>query len=510
MSSHFRWYPSSPEVVPWTARYPYPTAANKCVKTTPRIPPKNGQSFKPNTVIRCEFPAQGYVNPANTYVEFDVVLTGFPTVAASNAADLFLVNNVQSIFSRVRILYGSNTLEDIPGYNIVVRALTEWTSSSQKDFNQTSINEGIGGTADSLNVRKTYIQGLDYSGATVAAAPNGGGIAPVAYMTCTRRYCIQLACGLFNQEKLIPTKWMASQFAIESTVAQLRECTIYNTVGITTTGEPSFSIENVNLVPEILDFEPSYDATFLMGLQNGGVPIKYSSWHRYQFACTGSVQNLQIAERAKSIKAIFAVMRRAVPLANTDNGALLTSTTTNSTATTLNSFQFRIGGRYFPAAPVQCSAVNGTGALTPQGAEAYMELAKALNIVGDYRLSTFVNPFTFGSVSAPDGGGIYPQEGDHQFSFTKYDMNGVLVASANYGATTITKPIPSANFAMAASLETSNGFEVSGLNGEEQSDISLIANYSGGQDKDNFQYEVYVLYDAMLILKENNTMELIA
>lgn len=41
---------------------------------TPRIPPKNGFVFTPGNVIRLEFPAQGYVNPLNTSLSFDVSL----------------------------------------------------------------------------------------------------------------------------------------------------------------------------------------------------------------------------------------------------------------------------------------------------------------------------------------------------------------------------------------------------------------------------------------------------
>ena len=41
---------------------------------TPRIPPKNAAEFAPGNVIRLEFPAQGYVNPGKTTLEFDVVI----------------------------------------------------------------------------------------------------------------------------------------------------------------------------------------------------------------------------------------------------------------------------------------------------------------------------------------------------------------------------------------------------------------------------------------------------
>jgi len=69
MSSHFRWYPSESEViVPFNARYSFPSQANKAVKMTPRIPPKNGGTFNPGSVIRLEFPAQ--VSLADLFFHF--------------------------------------------------------------------------------------------------------------------------------------------------------------------------------------------------------------------------------------------------------------------------------------------------------------------------------------------------------------------------------------------------------------------------------------------------------
>ena len=60
MATHFKWYPASEEVIiPWNARYSFPSQANKAEKMTPRIPPKNGGAFTPGQVIRLEFPAQG-------------------------------------------------------------------------------------------------------------------------------------------------------------------------------------------------------------------------------------------------------------------------------------------------------------------------------------------------------------------------------------------------------------------------------------------------------------------
>lgn len=95
MSSHYRWYPSESEViVPWNARYSFPSQANKAVKMTPRIPPKNGAIFNPGSVIRLEFPAQGYVNPNNTTLEFDVTLIYGQILVGDKSTSVRFQNNV--------------------------------------------------------------------------------------------------------------------------------------------------------------------------------------------------------------------------------------------------------------------------------------------------------------------------------------------------------------------------------------------------------------------------------
>ena len=271
MAAHFKWYPSSEEVVvPWNARYSFPSQANKAVKITPRIPPKNGATFTPSQVIRLEFPAQGYVNPINTTLAFDVTLQG-PSDFGSVANETRFQNNIQSIFNRVRIMYGSTPLEDIINYNQIVRNLTEWTSTNQNNtVDQLSIAEGIGGTvynvdtsgnAGQVNVRQKFIQGVSTTSSGLVA-PQFGAV-PVLDTTATqptysttRRYQVNLACGLLTQDKLIPVKFMASQLAIEIQLEQAIACMYTKIVPAATA--PTYSVSNVALIPEILEFDASY------------------------------------------------------------------------------------------------------------------------------------------------------------------------------------------------------------------------------------------------------------
>lgn len=566
MASHFKWYPESTEaVVPFNARFSFPSQANKAIKMTPRIPPKNGAEFSPGSVIRLEFPAQGYVNPGKTTLEFDVIINYTP--GADDRCAIRFQNNIQSIFNRVRFLYGATPLEDIPNYNVIVRSLTEWCGTSQQGvFDQTSINEGIGGVTQgvsgrkkfaytdgttatylqpsTVNVRQNYIHGYNMSVGQDDLDPDVGqdgcGVVPNATVSATvsghdthtgnnpqRRYQVQLALGIMNQEKLIPTKFMASQLAIEITLANPAECMYVR--GTPLGGAPTYTVKNVNIIPEILEFDASYDESFLRGLQTGGVPLKFSTWNHYQFSNSqASSVNLQIQERSRSVKALFALQRRGQANFEYDSGATFFNTHSDQTTnfgtlkgvgSSFQSYQYRIGGRYFPAQPVQCTTEVG-GQINNGGAEAWLEMAKALNILGDYRLSSScntarwaVNPggdLAHGTITAETAIPLtFLSEYDYDYSLVQFTSQGAPLVTVINGSNNGTSgTLGSSMFGMAIDLETSNGLEISGLNAEEQSDISLIARFSHAQAA-NFNYDVFTYIDSMIVLRENNVLELI-
>lgn len=303
---------------------------------------------------------------------------------------------------------------------------------------------------------------------------------------------------------------MASQLAIELTLENTASCLV---LAGTPVVKPTYAVQNINLIPEIMEFDSSYDAMFLKGLRDGGVPIKFASWHTFLFNTQNSSSvNLLVQERNRSIKALFCVQRRSTGLLTEDHGACFFDSATGSSGTfsTLQNFQFRIGGRYYPASPVQCSTDTGS-TISNGGAEAYVELAKALNIVGDYRLSSSINALRWAVPCASDP--VFLPEQDYDLNFLTYDSGGRPIAKATVDLVKATAAsaagnMASACFAMSTSLETSNGIEISGLNAEEQSDIAVIARWSGPQAA-NFALEVYTYYDAMLILRENNVLELI-
>lgn len=73
---------------------------------------------------------------------------------------------------------------------------------------------------------------------------------------------------------------------------------------------------------------------------------------------------------------------------------------------------------------------------------------------------------------------------------------------------TSTWNLPRGTFIMSGEFESTNGFEISGINAEELSDLSVIIKSNATFDADMI-VNTFVHYDAMLIIRPNNVMELI-
>lgn len=583
MSSSFKFHSAVPEIIPWQAQYQFPSQSNKVRKQTVKLVPKNGSSFGPTQIVRFEFPADGYCNMLNTALTFDVktdlstcgATAGSAAVAADNLPYIQLPRGgAHNYIKRVRVLYGSLVLEDIQEYKTLARMFTEMGVSKAYQQSTGSIADGHSESAmrnvanpfapnsAGANVNKnayltdavTTSDALMMSNSLVNASAVmaqqvGGSLAVLSGNTngtvyyprfdfcndastsaagpntsVTRTFTLQLLTGLTSLKKLLPLKWMASQIAIELTMASTVE--MYNTNLL----NPTVSFLNMNMITELLEFDSSYDLAFFEGLkQDTGVPIKFTSWHYHQFSVTGATQTVQIHERSRSVKAAFAIIRMANPIQSFDadfffhniqdtitaapitNGytGVNINTFTRGNVTTqaalggaggayskstlagteliccpVQQYQWRIGGQYYPAQPVRVTSTIGpsltaTGALIARGEEAYLELMKAVNCLGDPTVS----------------GGI------HHWNYTITGTSGINGEGSK--------------FIMGASFETPGlGPEsVNGINAEEQSDLALTissglgtpVSTSGGSKK----LEVFVNFDCLLLIRAGNVVDLV-
>lgn len=163
-------------------------------------------------------------------------------------------------------------------------------------------------------------------------------------------------------------------------------------------------------------------------------------------------------------------------------------------------------------------------------------MAKAINTLGDNRLSLSVNASRWalnpGHVEFVSSAHTVLQENDFDYSLLSFRpaTGAPIVMKKSLATVAIAGDMGSQCFAIATDLETSNGLEISGLNAEEQSDISLLLRYSAAQGtlagvpsftfnptvastisgtSVGFIYEVFTYVDSMIVLKENNVLELI-
>ncbi len=162
-------------------------------------------------------------------------------------------------------------------------------------------------------------------------------------------------------------------------------------------------------------------------------------------------------------------------------------------------------------------------------------MAKAINILGNGQLSTSCNASRWalnpGKLDFAAGAHAILQEFDYDCGLVGFKQTGGIVVSppglAPNGTSAASGDLGSACFAMATDLETSNGLEISGLNAEEQSDISLLIRYSQQQGigaanagktaqttalnipTNGMIFDVFTYIDSMIVLRENNVLELI-
>ncbi len=422
------------------------------------------------------------------------------------------------LFKRLKIIYGGMPLEDIQEYARLSRFLLEVGCSESVLGTGGAILDGTYGSIENNaehnrsllelgsarrgGLAESYIRNTTTSGTT---------------STTTRSFALNLFSGLMASKKLIPLKWMSAQFVIELTLAPGAECLLQNNTDHTV----SYQVQNVNYLAELLEFDAMYDAGFFMGLkdhvdpetgvpQKGGVPLKFSSWHHHTFPIAGATQVCQIHERSRSIKSAFAMVcnqqasvmydhhqffydaaRKYITNTSADATAYSASQTeykvdatkfalhdTTDLQAPIEEFQWRIGGKYHPAQPVLC---------TKGAPEAYIELLKAVDALGDYTYQNTITPRTW-AVSLPANA-----------------LSSLRKNQTNDGS----------KFIMACEFEHSDVYPdtISGINAEEQSDLQLtikLGGTGGGLGSSlSKRVDVFVQYDSLIIIRDMNIVDLV-
>jgi hypothetical protein len=506
------------------AIYEKPFYKQPATKTTLRVPAIGGTTFVPGQTFQIVFPETGYLNPETTTLAFDVTIYGYASINTTTRSWwLYFQNDIKSIFKSLRLWYGSELIENVPEYAFFCRQLTELTTDSTTAICNNSIFEGIASTnyattvagtttatCSNLNAR-LLLHGQYHINSTATGLVSPSRIETSSTSTCTKRYQITFPFGLFGQKKLIPLKWLANQLVLELVLAPEEECMMGNAnvngSSSVPSQTPTYTVSNVQMIAETMEFDSSYDEIFLNALKTEGIPIQISTVNYISKPVDSAVVEMYIPEKSRSLKNLFVFLKRVRATIGNDFGASYSDVK----PAVLEYYQTRIGNRFYPSSPVICTTIPGfrTGNCEP-----FLELKKSL-----YKMNTDFNASVNGmnwakpaitgivwpgpplpsTIYGADDGSLYSIDNDAQ-GFPGTIWNVVAPAQrVNPGSSV---------FCMATNLELSGGIEISGLNAEEQQPIIFTCKWSSPVPS-GFELGAYTEVDKILIMRENNVLEIV-
>ncbi len=357
--------------------------------TETKIGPTNGGPFRANDIIRLEFPSQNYVDGSKCMVSFQVKITNqdgsnishyLSDTSTAPVDNKFarVRNGAHSLFNRIRLLQGSNVIEDIQDYGALSRALTIATASNDWRTTTGTIREG---TFDHADYFSQIVPKINGGTGSTAETDNS--------LTSGHLYALQLNLGLLTRSgKYIPTKY-SGQLALELYCEADSECLV---TSCTTSAEtiqsteempryPNYSTASSTFLPKTYVINnvylhcmfvvpiAAYDEAVKDALSKGEpLDIHYDTFvsHTRQVG-SGGPQTHTFQERASSLRGGLAVMRNATDINDQ-------ASDWRFAANGIKSFQWRLGNQYFP--PQAVRMVGG-------GAEAWSQVQHFTETMGD-------------------------------------------------------------------------------------------------------------------------------
>jgi hypothetical protein len=371
---------------------PKPSAVSSS-KHRQNIPSYNKSSFNPGEVIMLNIPTGrrgSFLNTRMSYLKFKVTNTG-TDVAHTIASD----HNIASIFSRFELYHGSNLLEQVHEYGLLVNLWHDMCGNSASFGSTGNLLEGH--TAGTTNPR------------TGEVIP--GGAAAVGNIP-SRVFCIPLLSGIVGvlQSKYLPTGDMiAGDLRLELTLAESK-------TGVVGAGaEPKYKVEEVELMLEYTNL--ASDAARMVSQSNsGGYMISFDSFSTYASSLeTGAgTMNILIPARFSSLKTLFTVIRETDKIPT--HTARSISGRSNLFGDT-GQWYYSISGMNIPSTPVKTNT------------EAAAELCKALHAFGAQSHTSLITRATW--IASQDGTYVIAADLESQPHKSKLSESGVNTLSTN-------------------------------------------------------------------------------
>jgi len=341
-------------IVPRSARYNVLPMGVPSQRRSVRQGVQSGNKFKPEEtkIIRINLPQQSYLDCANTYLTFRHKICDANS-ATDAQTDLLtnLMNTANSetcmdngAFSWIRNIQvqgaDGSVLENIQNYNVLSRVLHRATQPNDHNETSASVLQGYG----DISERQGW--GVNSTGHT---------------------YAIQLsASGILSNSKYLPLKYLQGGLTLQIELDDFNRC--HQASG---TGSYSYVIDQVHLHMDLVDFSDEFDAMFRNQLASEGVNIHFDTYssHIDTLGTQAGEVNLEISERASSVKSVYTILRETANVSS-----VATDSTGSWTCRETTKYKYTLGTTDYPRFEVSC---EGGGAIC------YAEMLKGFGALGD-------------------------------------------------------------------------------------------------------------------------------
>lgn len=341
-------------IVPRSARYNVLPMGIPSQRRSVRQGVQSGSKFKPEDtkIIRINLPQQSYLDCANSYLTFRHKICDANS-ATDAQTDLLtnLMNTANSetcmdngAFSWIRNIQvqgaDGSVLENIQNYNVLSRVLHRATQPMDHNESSANVLQGYG----DISERQSW--GCNSTG---------------------HQYAIQLsASGILSNSKYLPLKYLQGGLTLQIELDDFNRC--HQASG---TGSYSYVIDQVHYHMDLVDFSDEFDAMFRNQLASEGVNIHFDTYssHIDTLGTNAGEVNLEISERASSVKSVYTILRETANVSS-----VATDSTGSWTSRETTKYKYTLGTTDYPRYDVSCE--NG-------GAICYAEMLKGFGALGD-------------------------------------------------------------------------------------------------------------------------------
>ena len=334
------------------------------------ILPQNGSSgYNLGDTIIINIPTRNnlVMNTADSYLKFNFQIT---SAAAASYARLDACG-IHSIFQRLRVFHGSNLLQDIDSYGLLVKMLFDTQVSRDSLLDKYNVTSGtrFGLVNDNANPDDTTGVKHVNSGESILSNIASG------TSSTAQTYCINLVSllGTLGTSNYLPL------FACTSAPIrlELQLASSMNNVLVSTPTAPTLvPLSNVEYIGNFIEL--SDQAMSIIESSLDGQPLQYvvPDYRNYQYSFaiannTNTQVNMPIPAKFSSLKSLFVMMR--------PNYQTVTYFPCSTCKIGISDYQFRVGSQLMPTKAVSTTT------------EMFCELMKAVGSMSDLNYSPSLN-----------------------------------------------------------------------------------------------------------------------